>query len=109
MVYGRRVPVEGTILEKGKDGLWVYSYYYWTPEGKDVVQFEILKTSDCTIWVRMLYPDIPKDGVIRKKILKDNDDGMGVYFGFNYSGPFQIIYLDCLEHDKIILKGKKSV
>ena len=109
MPYGKRVPVKGTILEKGKDGLWVYSYYYWTPEGKDVVQFEITKTSEYNIWVRMLYPDDPKDYNIRKKILKDNNDGKGVYFGFNYYGLFQQIHLDNLQHDKIILKAKKSV
>jgi len=105
MVWGRRVPVKGTVLEKGKNGLWVFSYNYWSPKGREVVQFEILnKSSDCTIWVRMLYPEDPKDGVIRKKVLKDNDDGLGIYFGFNYTEKFRKIYLDCLKHDKIIIK-----
>jgi len=104
MVWAIRVPVKGTIFEKPTYGLRVYSYNLWKPEGKEVVQFEVTQSSAFTVWVRMLYPKDPRDFVIRKKILKDGQDGLGTYFGFNYYGDFQLIYLDSLIPDKIIKK-----
>jgi hypothetical protein len=97
----RYVFVKDTKLAKGG----VFTYNVWRMEGRIIEQFEIFKTSDHNIWVNMLYPKDPKDGVVRKKVLKDDNDGFGAYFGFNYYGNFQKIYLDFLEKDKIIKKN----
>ena len=90
--------VSETLLSKGG----VFTYNSWSVEGKQEIQFEVNEWSKNNIWVKMLFPQDKKDGVERKRILKDKGDG--VYFKFNNSGPFQRIYLSLLKKDKIIKK-----
>lgn len=88
--------VNETLLKKGG----VFTYNTWSMEGKQFIQFEVNNWSKNNIWVKILSPIDKKDGVERKRILKDKGDG--VYFKFNNSGAFQRIYLDRLKKDKII-------
>lgn len=104
MPYGKPVAIKGTILEKPTYGLRVYTYNAYTSTGKKVVQFEVSNISEYNFWVKMLHPEDPKDGVVRKKLLKEGYDDLGPYFGFNYYGDFQIIYLFQLTPDRIIKK-----